>query len=427
MSQPQTLFDKTYESLKRPLLKEVCAQLKRTFNDDELAALRIDRINPAILSQRSGRGFVNRDILETVLGNLLEFAAPGSHNATESSGTPDFEHGVEELCDQLYAMIAQSLLAAEGPGAKVEEMALGTTFALLADIPGLKERARWNRFASLKDPATWDAYVKTKNEMCQQKLAELEFKSAIDAAISERDFDSYREFLGTHGLDFAFDYQLQLVVSSYPGWRVLFYHDVAHALTQAEPSDLVDVQRVPIPLLPRAIAELGGRYYQADLHPETKIGDANFLEHTHRGLTTGQTGIIGEGCVIYPCTLGGISEKVRQRHPIIGNYVLIGTDAQLLGPVEIGDRSSIGINSQVYGYVQVGPECRIASAVVIGTVLATTQRPGRIRLGEGVRVGDGTVIENSTELDLLIPEKSEIPARSHVVNDGFGNPRYLRD
>ena len=306
-------------------------------------------------------------------------------------------------------------------------MALGTTFALLADIPGLKERARWNRFASLKDPATWDAYVKTKNEMCQQKLAELEFKSAIDAAISERDFDSYREFLRTHGLDFAFDYQLQLVVSSYPGWRVLFYHDVAHALTQAGPSDLVDVQRVPVPLLPRAIAELGGRYYQADLHPETKIGDANFLEHPHRGLTTGQTGIIGEGCVIYPCTLGGISEKVRQRHPIIGNYVLIGTDAQLLGPVEIGDRSSIGINSQVYGYVQVGPECRIASAVVIGTVLATTQRPGRIRLGEGVRVGDGTVIANSTELDLLIPEKSEIPARSHVVNDGFGNPRYLRD
>ena len=93
--------------------------------------------------------------------------------------------------------------------------------------------------------------------------------------------------------------------------------------------------------------------------------------------------------------------------------VLIGTDAQLLGPVEVGDRSSIGINSQVYGYVEVGSECRIASSVVIGTVLAASKRPGRIRLGKGVRVGDGTVIENSTELDLLIPEKSEIPARSH--------------
>ncbi len=429
MSQPQTLFDKTYESLKRPLLKQVCDQLRSIFNDEELAALRIDRINPGILSHRSGRGFVNRDILETVLGNLLEFAAPGSHNATETNGAraKDFENGVEELCDQLYAMIAQSLLAVEGPGASVEETAIGTTFALLADIPELKERARWNRFASLKDPAIWDAYITGENEACRQKLADLEFKPAIDRAIEERDFGSYADFLETEGLDFAFNYHLQLVVSSYPGWRVLFYHDVAHALTQAGASGNIDVKRLPVPLLPRAIAELGGRYYQADLHPETKIGDANFLEHPHRGLTTGQTGIVGEGCVLYPCTLGGISEKVRQRHPIIGNYVMIGTDAQLLGPVEIGDRSSIGINSQVYGYVQVGPECRIASAVVIGTVLATTRRPGRIRLGEGVRVGDGTVIENSTELDLLIPEKSEIPARSHVVNDGFGNPRYLRD
>ena len=44
-----------------------------------------------------------------------------------------------------------------------------------------------------------------------------------------------------------------------------------------------------------------------------------------------------------------------------------------------------------------------------------------------MRVGDGTIVENSTELDLIIPEKSEIPARSHIVNDGFGNPKYARE
>ena len=96
MSQPQTLFDKTYESLKRPLLKDVCDQLRDIFNPEELAVLRIDRINPGILSHRSGRGFVNRDILETVLGNLLEFAAPGSHNATETTTALDFDHGVKK-------------------------------------------------------------------------------------------------------------------------------------------------------------------------------------------------------------------------------------------------------------------------------------------------------------------------------------------
>lgn len=423
-----TLFDTTYEKEKRPLLDRLLDLLRPMFTPEELDALRIETVSPGILSQRSGRGFVNRDLLETVLGNLLECAAPGSHNATETGDALGFEQGIEEIANQVYAMIAQSLLAVEGPGADVESRAIQTTFALLGDLPALKERALWNRFASLKDPAVWDAYVSTKNDLCVDRLAAIDFKGAIDAAIAERDFAVYRDFLKTQSLEFAFDYQMQLVVSSYPGWRVLFYHDAAHALTGSSPSAALEgVVREPVPLLPRAIAELGGRYYQADLHPETRIGDANFLEHPHRGLTTGQTGVIGRGCVIYPCTLGGISDKVRQRHPEIGDFVQIGTDAQLLGPVRIGNRSSIGINSQVYGYVEVNEDCRIASTVVIGTVLSGAGRPGRICLGHGVRVGDGTVIENSTELDLVIPDKSEIPARSHVVNDGFGNPRYLRD
>ncbi|HAA73981.1 TPA: hypothetical protein DCE37_02535 [Candidatus Latescibacteria bacterium] len=423
-----TLFDTSYEKEKRPLLSRLLDLLRPIYMAEELDALRIDPVSRGILSQRSGRGFVNRDLLETVLGNLLECAAPGSHNATETGDALGFDHGVEEIVDQLYAMIAQSLLAVEGPSANVESRAVQTTFALLGDIPSFKDRARWNRFASLKDPAVWDAYVSTRNDLCEDRLASLEFRSRIDSAIEARDYDVYRSFLEEEKLDFAFDYQMQLVVSSYPGWRVLFYHDTAHALTGTGESTTLDgVTREPVPLLPRAIAELGGRYYQADLHPETKIGDANFLEHPHRGLTTGQTGVIGQGCVIYPCTLGGISDKVRQRHPAIGDFVQIGTDAQLLGRVQIGDRSSIGINSQIYGYVEVKEDCRIASTVVIGTVLSGSGRPGRICLGEGVRVGDGTVIENSTELDLLIPDKSEIPARSHVVNDGFGNPRYLRD
>ena len=51
------------------------------YTAEEVAALRIDAVDRDILSQRSGRGFVNRDLLETVLGNLLECVAPGSHNA----------------------------------------------------------------------------------------------------------------------------------------------------------------------------------------------------------------------------------------------------------------------------------------------------------------------------------------------------------
>ena len=76
-----TLFDSQYESRKLDLLRQAVERLRPEYSDEEVEALCIDRVNPAILSQRSGRGFVHRDLLETVLGNLLECVAPGSHNA----------------------------------------------------------------------------------------------------------------------------------------------------------------------------------------------------------------------------------------------------------------------------------------------------------------------------------------------------------
>ncbi|MDA0710333.1 MAG: hypothetical protein O3B73_08995 [bacterium] len=420
-----TLFDKTYGQGKRPLLKEVVTLLESIYTPEERSALRIDPINRDILSQRSGRGFVNRDLLETVLGNLLECVAPGSHNTSTTSSSPDLTDSIEEIADQLYAMIYQSIQAAQSGDGEIEMCALSATFSLLLQLPDLKQRALWNRFASLKDPAVWDAYLRHRFKLDQDILSDLQFGPQIDQCIRHRSFDPYQDFLNRNDLEPAFSYQLQLVVSTYPGWRVLFYHDIAYALSQANATG--DLKCEPVPLLPRAIAELGGRYYQADIHPETRIGDANFIEHPHRGLTTGQTGIIGSGCVIYPCTLGGVTEKARQRHPVIGDFVKIGTDATLLGPVTIGEGSTVGSGTEIYGFVQTGQRCQIASSVVIGTVRAGDRPPGRIFLQDGVRVGDGTIIENSTELDLVIPHKSEIPARSHIVNDGFGNPRYARE
>ena len=281
-----TLFDVSYEQRKKPLLTKTLERLRPIYSKSELNVLRIDSTSREGLAQRSGRGFVNRDILETVLGNLLECVAPGSHNAPHLQNQKrEFSEAIEEVADQLYAMVAQSFLAVADEthlGAALE-----TVFSLLWELPRLKSRALWNRFASLKDPAVWDAYL-LHNGISREKLAALNFRSQIDNAIKERTFEPYEDFLGTLNLATVLNYQLQLVVSTYPGWRVLFYHDVAHALTRIEPpEENPDLHRVPVPLLPRAIAELGGRYYQADLHPETQIGDANLLEHPHRGVTTG--------------------------------------------------------------------------------------------------------------------------------------------
>jgi serine acetyltransferase len=420
-----TLLDSSYESQKHPLITRTLEQLRPIYTEDELSVLRIDSISQEVLSLRSGRGFVNRDILETVLGNLLECVAPGSHNAPDPHRQKrDLAEAIEEVADQLYAMIVQSFLAVADER-DVENLALNATFALLWELPRLKSRALWNRFASLKDPAVWDAYLLHKSRS-REKLAELNLVAQIDEAIRQRNFEPYRDFLKRLDLAFAFDYQMQLVVSTYPGWRVLFYHDIAYALTQeGTVGEDADLLRVPVPLLPRAISELGGRYYQADLHPETQIDDANFLEHPHRGITTGQTGVIGSGCVIYPCTLGGLSVKVKRRHPTIGDFVVVGTDASLLGPVQIGAYSTVGTNAEIDGFVEIDKNCRIGSSVVIATVRSESINPGKIRLGQSVRVGDGTVIENTSAIDLIIPDRAEIPARSNVANDGFGHPRYL--
>ena len=423
-----TLFDALYRRRKKEFMHILVERLLPMYSDIEIGSLRIDAIDPQILAQRSGRGFVNRDLLETLLGNLLECAAPGSHNAVDPGHERgNFSEEIGQVADQLYAMVAQSLLAA-GETEGVEELALAASFSLLCDLPRLKARAHWNRFAALRDPAVWDAYLLSNCGIGREELLKIDFGEELETAIRRRDINYYRDFLRNLECDFIFDYQMQLVMSTYPGWRILFYHDVANALTCDETvDDLSGLNRQPVPLLPRAISELAGRYYQADLHPETQVGDANFLDHPHRGMTTGQTGIIGSGCHIYPCTLGGLSDKVQQRHPVIGDFVSIGTDAGIFGSVRVGGRSVIGANAEIHGRVDIGAQCRIGASVFLGTIKDSDRQPGRVVLGEGVRIGAGTIIENASELDLFIPEQGEIPARSYVVNDGCGQPRFVRE
>ena len=150
-----------------------------------------------------------------MLGNLLECVAPGSHNAPHlHHQSQELSEAIEEVADQLYAMVAQSFLAVTDEthlGAALE-----TAFSLLWELPRLKSRALWNRFASLKDPAVWDAYL-LHTGISREKIAAIDFRSQVDEAIQERTFEPYQDFLGTLNLTSVLDYQLQLVGSTYPG------------------------------------------------------------------------------------------------------------------------------------------------------------------------------------------------------------------
>ena len=124
-----TLLDAKYRRRKGELLRLLVDRLQPIYTAEEIDALRIDAIDPQILAQRSGRGFVNRDLVETMLGNLLECVAPGSHNAVAPGHERgDFADEIGQVADQLYAMVAQSLLAA-GESEGVEEQALAASFS----------------------------------------------------------------------------------------------------------------------------------------------------------------------------------------------------------------------------------------------------------------------------------------------------------
>ncbi len=181
-----TLFDTSYQRRKLELLDLLLTRLRPIYTLEEIEALRIDAVDRQILSQRSGRGFVDRDLLETVLGNLLECVAPGSHNALgPEHQKQELDEAIGEIADQLYAMIAQSYLAV-GEDEDAEEKALMSTFGLLWELPELKTRARWNRFASLRDPAVWDAYLLDNCNLTQEQLLEIDFPAELEETIRRR-------------------------------------------------------------------------------------------------------------------------------------------------------------------------------------------------------------------------------------------------
>ena len=108
------------------------------------------------------------------------------------------------------------------------------------------------------------------------------------------------------------------------------------------------------------------------LHPGAVIGSEFFIDHGS-GVVIGETTIIGDNCTIYSgVVLGGTSLKKEKRHPTIGDNVVIGTGAKILGPITVSDNVRIGANSVVVNDVP-------SNSVVVGV-------PGKIvsRIGEKI-------------------------------------------
>ena len=126
--------------------------------------------------------------------------------------------------------------------------------------------------------------------------------------------------------------------------------------------------------LARSISQWSKLWTGIEIHPGAKIGKGLFIDHG-AGVVIGETTEIGDYCTLYQnVTLGGTGKDTGKRHPTLGNNVLVGAGARVLGPMKIGDNSKIAANAVVLE--EVPPNC-----TAVGV-------PARVVKRDGVRVGN---------------------------------------
>lgn len=122
----------------------------------------------------------------------------------------------------------------------------------------------------------------------------------------------------------------------YPGPRAVFFHRIAHALYTCK-----------LFFFARLVADISRTLTGIEIHPGAQLGKRLVIDHGV-GCVIGETAVIGDDCVIFHgVTLGGMKFEPVKRHPTVGNNVLIGTGAKVLGPITIGDGTKIGANAVV--------------------------------------------------------------------------------
>lgn len=129
----------------------------------------------------------------------------------------------------------------------------------------------------------------------------------------------------------------------YPGPKAIFFHRIAHSLYRSE-----------LFFLARLVAEFSRFITGIEIHPGAKIGRRLVIDHG-MGVVIGETAEIGNDCILFHgVTLGGLKFDPVKRHPTVGNGVLIGTGAKVLGPLVIGDGARVGANAVVTKSIPAG-------------------------------------------------------------------------
>ena len=147
----------------------------------------------------------------------------------------------------------------------------------------------------------------------------------------------------------------------YPGLHAVIGHRIAHSLWTKK-----------IPIIPRTLSQMVRFFTGVEIHPGARIGKGLFIDHG-MGVVIGETAIIGNNVTLFQgVTLGGTGKETGKRHPTLGDNVVIGAGAKILGNIEIGANSYVGANAVVIKSVP-------PNATVVGV-------PGRITKQEGQKI-----------------------------------------
>jgi len=213
------------------------------------------------------------------------------------------------------------------------------------------------------------------------------------------------------------------VITCYPGFHARLMHRVAHWFWFAG-----------LKWLARFVSHLCRFLTGIEIHPGATIGRRFFIDHG-MGVVIGETAEIGDDCTLYHgVTLGGTSWKEGKRHPTLGNGVVVGAGAKILGPITIGDGAKIGSNAVVVKNVPAGAT---AAGIPARILDGASKRPGFNPYGIGHDqndplaqaihglLGHGMVVDKRIDLILDKLEQMGVNVDEERATADKFDPNYL--
>lgn len=166
------------------------------------------------------------------------------------------------------------------------------------------------------------------------------------------------------------------VIFTYSGMHALVFYKISSTL-----------RKLSIPILPRAVSQFGKWMTGIEIHPGARIGKGLFIDHG-MGVVIGETSVIGNNVTLFQgVTLGGTGKEKGKRHPNIGDNVVVGAGAKILGNITVGNNVLVGANAVVLRDVP-------HDSTVVGV-------PGRIAKRKGRRLPGGINLDHSSLPDPL--------------------------